>query len=268
MPEAIFTPYLQRWRLTQDGAPFRSPNSWLLPVRRDATPAMLKIATTHEEEAGHQVMTWWSGEGAAQVFEVDGPALLMERAQSAETLERFVDGRDEEATRILCNTLATLHGPRAKVPPVLIPLEQRFDSLWSAAHQQVSAFEEAAQIARTLLATPQDIRVLHGDMHHGNVLDFGPRGWLAIDPKGIVGERAFDYANLFCNPSNHQTIARSKLYQRIELVAKLAQLDRHRLLDWIIAWSALSASWCIEDGLAPDDRFAITVLALELRAAL
>ena len=42
--------------------------------------------------------------------------------------------------------------------------------------------------------------VLHGDIHHDNILDFGKRGWLAIDPKRLQGERGFDYANLFCNP--------------------------------------------------------------------
>jgi aminoglycoside/hydroxyurea antibiotic resistance kinase len=42
--------------------------------------------------------------------------------------------------------------------------------------------------------------VLHGDLHHGNVLDFGLRGWLAIDPKGLLGERGFDFANIFTNP--------------------------------------------------------------------
>ena len=37
-------------------------------------------------------------------------------------------------------------------------------------------------------------------MHHDNILDFGERGWLVIDPKRLHGERAFDYANIFCNP--------------------------------------------------------------------
>jgi type IV secretion system protein VirD4 len=37
-----------------------------------------------------------------------------------------------------------------------------------------------------LLAEPRDVGVLHGDLHHDNVLDFGARGWLAIDPNDIV----------------------------------------------------------------------------------
>jgi streptomycin 6-kinase len=46
-----------------------------------------------------------------------------------------------------------------------------------------------AATARELLAKPSEVVILHGDIHRGNVLDFGPRGWLASDPKGLVGER-------------------------------------------------------------------------------
>ena len=42
---------------------------------------------------------------------------------------------------------------------------------------------------RKLLAEPREVCALHGDLHHDNVLDFGPRGWLAIDPHALVGER-------------------------------------------------------------------------------
>nr|WP_249123342.1 MULTISPECIES: aminoglycoside phosphotransferase family protein [unclassified Bradyrhizobium] len=51
-----------------------------------------------------------------------------------------------------------------------------------------------------MLAEPRDVVVLHGDLHHDNVLDFGERGWLAIDPRCLRGERGFDYANIFTNP--------------------------------------------------------------------
>ena len=52
--------------------------------------------------------------------------------------------------------------------------------------------------AQALLADAARGRAsLHGDLHHDNVLDFGPRGWLAIDPHGLLGERGFDFANIF-----------------------------------------------------------------------
>ena len=89
---------------------------------------------------------------------------------------------------------------------------------------------------------------LHGDIHHGNILDFGERGWLAIAPKGLLGERGFDYANLFCNPSHPVATAPSRLARQADVVARAANLDRMRLLHWILAWAGLSAVWGIEGG--------------------
>nr|WP_274378954.1 aminoglycoside phosphotransferase family protein [Deinococcus cavernae] len=62
-------------------------------------------------------------------------------------------------------------------------------------------YATAWSIAQELLNDPQDTTALHGDLHHGNVLHSPARGWLLIDPKGLVGERGFDYANIFYNPT-------------------------------------------------------------------
>lgn len=62
----------------------------------------------------------------------------------------------------------------------------------------------SALAASDLLSAPQNEVVPHGDVHHGNILHFDERGWLAIAPKGLFGECGFDYANLFCNPSHRQ----------------------------------------------------------------
>jgi streptomycin 6-kinase len=98
-----------------------------------------------------------------------------------------------------------------------------------------------------LLAAPQEPAVLHGDITHANVLDFGDAGWLAIDPKGLVGERGYDYANLFRSPT--LAMASPERYRRqLTLVARLAALDPARLHDWVIGHGALSAAWHAEDG--------------------
>jgi len=71
-------------------------------------------------------------------------------------------------------------------PPDLQPLRERFASLFKAAKADRDAgagslYVEAAATAERVLAEPHDVRPLHGDLHHDNIL-FGPRGWLAIDP--------------------------------------------------------------------------------------
>ena len=95
--------------------------------------------------------------------------------------------------------------------------------------------------------------MLHGDLHHDNVLDFSARGWLAIDAKGLTGERGFDFADIFTNPDladpRHPVATRpDRFARRLEVVAAAAQLERRRLLSWIIAWTGLSAAWFLDDG--------------------
>lgn len=258
----MFEQYLKRWRLTVDGEAFVSLNGNLLPVRQGDTPAMLKIAQSAEERAGNQLMAWWAGEGAAPVLAHDDEALLMVRAQgSASLAQKVAGGRDDEATRILCAVLARLHAPRPASPPVLVPLAQWFEALWGAAAVHGGELEHSARAARALLAAPRDVVVLHGDMHHGNVLDFGACGWLAIDPKGLCGERGFDYANILCNPDDASALAPGSFARRIAIISDAANLDRHRLLQWVLAWAGLSATWMIEDGLEPGSRLEVARLA-------
>ena len=81
-----FGKYLRRWKLTPDGDPIISRGSRLLPVRMEGTPAMLKVAIDTEEKLGGLLMTWWDGQGAAQVFAHEDDALLMERAEGTNSL--------------------------------------------------------------------------------------------------------------------------------------------------------------------------------------
>ena len=130
----------------------------------------------------------------------------------------------------------------AKPPPNLVPLTPWFKDLWPAVEKHGGILVLAAATARELLAHPQDVVVLHGDIHHDNVLDFGARGWLAIDPKGLIGERGFDYANLFCNPETDIAItAPDRFRRRLGIVTEASGITRERLLQWILAWAGLIA---------------------------
>jgi len=260
----MFDKYLTRWALTPDGDPIVTETSRLLPVRWRGAPAILKIATHAEEKLGNRLMGWWDGNGAARVLEHDGDALLMERAVSATSLIDLArSGRDDEASRILCSVVTQLHAASTTPKPELIPLSKWFANLEPASAKHGGALTQAAAGARELLSAPKDVVVLHGDIHHGNVLDFGESGWLAIDPKGLIGERGFDYANIFCNPDYETATEPARFARRVEMVAREARLDRTRLLKWILAWSGLSAAWSIEDGDSP--RLALTVAELATR---
>ncbi|HEV3049794.1 MAG TPA: aminoglycoside phosphotransferase family protein [Longimicrobium sp.] len=258
----MFDAYLSRWGLNLDGEPLVTHSSTLLPVRCGGAPLMLKVAREAEERAGARLMVWWNGNGAARVLEHAGDAVLMERAMGTGSLAAMArGGQDDEASRILCVAAARLHAPRERPPPALVPLDRWFRALEPAATAHGGILAASAAAARELLDAPRDVTVLHGDLHHENVLDFGARGWLVIDPKGLVGERGFDFANLFCNPDLRTATAPGRLARQIEVVASAAGLERARLLRWVLAYAGLSAAWSLEDGDTPELALAVAELA-------
>jgi streptomycin 6-kinase len=258
-----FDRYLTLWQLTPDGDPIATRSSRLLPVRcRDGAAAMLKIAVEEEERQGAALMLWWEGDGAARVLAQESDALLLERALGRFSLAEMARyGRDDEASRIISTVAARLHASRSQPPPVLPTLPIWFQELEPAAVRHGGILRQGAVAAQELLAAPRDVTVLHGDLHHANILDFGSRGWLAIDPKGLLGERGFDFANVFCNPDLAVATAPGRLARQVEIVAEAADLERNRLLKWILAYAGLSAAWTLGEGERPDLALAVAELA-------
>jgi streptomycin 6-kinase len=263
-----FDTYLARWNLTPDGDPITTLTSRLLPVLHDGLPAMLKIATEDEERWGAGLLIWRGGGGAVRELAHEGDAVLLERAIGGCSLDEMArNGKDLEATRILCATAARLHDTADRPPPPpLIDLNDWFRELWPAADTHGGILAEAAATARDLLTSQRDVVPLHGDLHHGNVLDGGERGWLAIDPKRLRGERTFDYVNILRNPDKELATTRGRFARQVDVICDAAGLDRERLLRWTLAFTGLSAAWITNDGDHPALDLAFANLArAELR---
>ncbi|MFQ6313254.1 aminoglycoside phosphotransferase family protein [Lysobacter capsici] len=260
-----FDRHLTAWKLVPDGAPIHTHSSDLLPVRRDGEAAMLKIPRDAQEKFGALMMRWWDGDGAARVLAFDEDALLIERACGPRSLSHMArNGRDQDATRILCETINRLHAPRAAPPPSeLAPLTQWFADLDTYARSHGGVLARCWQIAQELLAQPREVRPLHADIHHENVLDAGPRrGWIAIDPKRVIGERGYDFANLFTDPDADTALAPGQFERRLDDVVEYGRIERRRLLQWIVAYQGLSAAWFLSDEEEPAKEFAIIGMAL------
>lgn len=280
---------LARWDLVADGPAVPTPSSTLQPVLHRGIPAMVKVARVDEERDGARLMVWWAGRGAARVLLHDDDALLLERATGPRSLIAWAtsgEAGDDEATRVLCSLAGELHAVgRSGVPPVgLVPLERWFADLLDGpggtparttvpgtgatggGDPEVAAFlRRAAGTARALLDDQHEVVVLHGDLHHANVLDFGdasaPR-WRVIDPKSLRGDRAFDHANILCNPSPGVATAPGRLARQVAVIAATAGIERRRMLRWVVAWTALSATWHLAAPTAEGGAFASAVLAV------
>ena len=98
-------------------------------------------------------------------------------------------------------------------------------------------------MAIRLLSDQTERCVLHGDLHHENILYSDLNGWLAIDPKALYGDRAFDFANILCNPNKQVALNKDRLVRQIEVIGQETNIDFDRMLNWVIAWVGLSAIW-------------------------
>jgi streptomycin 6-kinase len=250
-----FAAHIAKWRLVAEGPEIETPSSWLLPVRQAAAPAMLKVYKPGSDERhGTDYLRYVEGDGAVRVMAADEEALLMERATGSRSLfDMAVNGGDAGAGEILAGIVAKLHRPRvAPPPPTLVPLERHFASLFERASEH-RLLGRSAATARALFSTSQDVIPLHGDLHHSNVLDGGVRGWLAIDPKGLIGERTYDVANLLGNPWPHDELVHStgRMRGMAGLYASRLGMDERRVLAFALAHAGLAASWDLDDGSDP-----------------
>ncbi|QOD45183.1 aminoglycoside phosphotransferase family protein [Clavibacter zhangzhiyongii] len=256
--DGALAPYLGRWGLQPDGPPRRTASSALAPVRRDGARLVLKVPLVEEERRGGRLMAAWDGRGAAPVLASDADgALLLARADDPGILAREAaaevpdaDARDDAATRILARSASRLHRVPvdARVTAEAVPLGTWFRALVDPDRPLPRGLARGAAVARELLATPGPVAVLHGDVHHGNVLRFdGEDDWRAIDPKGLVGHPAFDTANVLANPTPTNALRPGRLARRARVIAEETGADLDAVLAWAEAWCALSAAWDVDE---------------------
>ena len=244
MHHSDLQPWLDRWRLTPDGEPFASTWSQLLPVRRDGQALMLKACMAGQEIHGSAFLTGYGGRGAVRVLEREADAVLLERACGRLSLQDIAVKQGEDAAyAILCQGVARLQSAPGPFPVEPIPLTTWFNVIREASAFAGGVYAQAEAVLDHLLETTLTEAPLHGDLHHGNLLDGGERGWLAIDPKGLRGDPACDYAIMLLPGGDGAIAAPGVVTARVPRVAALAGLQPARLLGWVFCVSAQYAGW-------------------------
>jgi streptomycin 6-kinase len=234
--------------------------------------ALKPFDDVEDELRGAHFLAWRNGEGAVRLLGRDRRKMLLEYGGDR-LLTAMLDAEgDDAATEIAADVLARLHHPSDRpAPPQLQPLRERFAALFSRAKtvvdtEQKSLYGQAATVTGELLDNARTIRPLHGDFHHDNIV-FGQRGWLAIDPKGVLGDPGFDAANLFYNPLDRDALCGDpeRIARMAQTLSRTLKQDPRRLLDHAFAYGCLSAAWHGEDGNAKDENRELSV-ARSIRA--
>ncbi len=123
------------------------------------------------------------------------------------------------------------------LPSALLPIRDRFAALFQRARDDQNAgcqtdYVHAAIIADQMMSNASELRGLHGDLHHENIM-FSSRGWLVIDPVGLVGEVGFGAANMFYDPADRDDLCLDprRIAQMADAFSRALDVDPRRLLD-------------------------------------
>lgn len=250
----------QRWRRTL-GPPFALSFNYVIAVQtRWGAEEVLKIAPPWGDgELIRELyaLMLYDGDGACRLLGFDESlrAILLERLTPGEMLTTVAADDDDAATRIGAEVMRRLWRPADELPDADLfkPLAEWFDafSRHRAAYGGPGPFppgvlEYAEALVPDLLASSPGDVLLHGDFHHHNILS-SERGWLAIDPKGMVGDPGYEVGPFLLNPEISTAVkSRAELDRRLDIFAGELQYDRRRLRDWAIAHAVVSACWSAE----------------------
>lgn len=260
-PEARLEHLIARWDLAVDETR-ETPTALLAFGRRGAVPVVLKLARAAGDEwhAG-PIVRAFNGAGMVRALEIADGAILLERLTPGTPLATLsLAGRDDEATSILAEVIGRLSA--AELPPACPTVEgwgRGFARYLTTRDRQIPRplVERAQARYRELAASQRDVRLLHGDLQHHNVLLDAHRGWVAIDPKGVIGEREYELGASLRNPAERlgDYISPGTIERRLARFGACLPIAIDRALAWAHAQAVLSAIWMVEDGapVGPDD---------------
>lgn len=217
--------------------------NWVAPGRRNGQRVVLKVGVPTAEALQEPVaLRAFAGRGVVKLLEVDSHtgAMLLERLDPGEMLI----GHPSSAA-IACRLLQELW----QAPPVagLPDLARWTRSLETDAARHVvpeGTLERALVVREELLATGRPSVLLHGDFHGFNILSSGS-GWVAIDPKGVIGEPAFECAPFLLNEFAVNDFERTR--QDIGSFARRLKIEKDRIAAWAAVFGVLSTVWTFED---------------------
>jgi streptomycin 6-kinase len=190
------------------------------------------------------------GFGVVQVFSENAGLLLLECAVPGVSLKSYFPEKDDEAINITANVIKRLHIAPIPSAYAFPHIKDWLEALDGDLKIPAQTLQKARKIRDQLLKTAGPDVLLHGDLHHDNILQ-NDNDWLVIDPKGVIGEQAYEVAAFIRNPIpellTHDD-APNIIHNRVTRFAELLELPSQRILDWCFLQAVLAWVWALEDG--------------------
>jgi streptomycin 6-kinase len=256
---AILMECERRWALSVEPPFPQLSYNYAAPARRrDGTALVVKVGFSQEEfKTEAEALRIYAGNGAVQLLEFD-PSLVVMLLEYLSPGRMLVSVQDDDAaTSIAASVMKRIRRPppAAHSFPTVADWASGLDRLRDCFNGGTGPFsarlvDDARQLFSDLITSMGEPVVLHGDLHHFNILAARREPWLAIDPQGVVGEAEYETGALLRNPSpnifTHPHLERI-LARRMDQLAEELGFDRERIRGWAIATAVLSVWWYFED---------------------
>jgi streptomycin 6-kinase len=262
LPDMILE-YEKKWEF-KARKPFELNYNYVAPVDLlDGTKAVLKIGYPKNREFQSEItaLNTFNSTGICRLLKADheNAVILIEQVIPGTVSGTIED--DDEATRILASVMKKLRKP--------LPDNNSYISIteWASVIPEYKAkhaddsllpihlLDKAEMLFNHLIQTSEEPVLLHGDLHHYNVLFSDERGWIAIDPKGVAAEPAYEVTAMIRNPYDKiEEIAdlQPLLKRRIDILSEELKFDKTRIRDWCFAQCIISAIWSVEGVKGPN----------------
>lgn len=249
--------YLEKWSLTNPAEIATTKTAKVYTVDRGDKTLVLKVLTELgkvTEGKSASALKYFAGKGSVKVFEYDEGALLMEYLEG----KKLKDIDEGAANTHFLNILKKLHQIHPPKGFEFDSMERRYRSLLERGEKE-SFFKKGAQLAEKLVMKQSVKVLLHGDLHHTNIINSKKRGWLAIDPQPLIGDPLFDLGNFFYNPDDKQHVTEdtNSIRKRLKVFSKGLEVDEEIILHFAIAHGYLSSSWQLDIKENPKRRLKI-----------
>ncbi|SNT37718.1 streptomycin 6-kinase [Tropicimonas sediminicola] len=226
---------------------------------------MLKVLTDRGAKVGDmigaEILSLWDGNGAVKLIDRTGNAMLLEWLPGPSLREKAPCGQDQMAAKVISELSLKLRLSKADG---FIELKDHFGGALPKA--EISGFPEpyrdafgrAQTMWQALLRTTEEMCLMHGDLNHDNIL-WSDRGWVVIDPKGVVADPCYEFSVVFRGPVGEEARAAKpeRILELAELLARGANLDRTRILQFGFVHVAMSLAYHFTRGSISETDMAI-----------
>ena len=256
--------FLQKWNLSNAVPLAETETSTLFEVSSSFGPAVLKVLNEmgkKHEAVGAEFLKACDGKGAAKLYAYDEGAHLIERLYGENLYQFSKVAKEEEASRHFVSIIKKIH----KVSPEGVnikPLEHLFDAFKRVTIPEAlkETIEQGSYVAQELLNSQAESVLLHGDLHHENILQRDSGEFVCFDSQACVGDPAYELGTTLKNPWDYQEIShdQEQFKARAKFFSRELNLPYERVVGFAFVHVCLSMCWALEDGENYDHSFGVS----------